>query len=77
MEMELISSERHSLTNLAKYLNYELSSSVLFVLIYVSGIAIALLITAAILFSLYMVYIFIKENKIAWFVSFLIVVIIN
>jgi fatty acid desaturase len=45
-------------------------------LVYASGITIILAIIAATIFTPYMVYIFIKEKKIAWIISFLVVVII-
>jgi hypothetical protein len=76
MDLDLISSERYYLSRLDKYLNYELSSSILLLLVYASGITIILAIIAVTIFTPYMVYIFIKEKKIAWIISFLVVVII-
>jgi len=75
MEMESISSERYYLTKLDKYLNYGLSSSILFVLTYLWDLTLVLAIPAATIFTVYMVYVFIKEKKIAWITWFIVTVI--
>ena len=72
----MISSERYYLARLDKYLNYGLSSSILLLLAYASGITLILALIAATIFTPYMVYIFIKEKKITWIISFLVIVII-
>jgi hypothetical protein len=76
MDLDITSSERYYLTKLDRVLYYQLSSSVLFILMYVSSITLVLAIIAAVIFLPYMIYIFIRVKKIAWLIWLLIIVII-
>jgi hypothetical protein len=76
MDIASVSDEQYYLEKLSIYLNYELSSSVLLFLSYAWEITLVLSIIAATLFTPYMLYIFYRLRKIAWIISFVIVVII-
>jgi hypothetical protein len=74
MELDIPSNERYYLEKLDKVLKYELSSSVLWFLSYAMAITLFLAVVAAALFTPYMIYVFIRQKKIAWLISFIIVV---
>ena len=76
MDNELISEEQYHLRKLSVYLNYELSTVVLYLLTYLWQITLVLAIIAATLFVPYMLYIFFRLKKVAWLISFGIVVVI-
>ncbi|MFA7229021.1 MAG: hypothetical protein WC061_08295 [Melioribacteraceae bacterium] len=64
------------MTRLSKVLNYELSSSVLFLLAFVSVFAIPLLMLAAIVFTPIMLFDLYKSNKKGWIAAFVVIVIV-
>lgn len=67
-----------SVEKFSALLNYEISSGILLLLlnqVWIALIALSLIIIAAILFTPYMLYIFIKEKRLGWLTSFLIIVI--
>jgi len=74
--MQSGSGERYHLTRLSKVLNYELSSSVLFLLAFVSVFAIPLLMLAAIVFTPIMLFDLYKSNKKGWIAAFVVIVIV-
>lgn len=76
MDLDLVSNERYYLEKLSKYLNYQFSSSLLFILSYIWGITLILAIIAATFFIPFSLYCFVKIKKISWIISFFIVVII-
>ena len=63
-----------SVSRLGLILNYELASSALLFLSYVSGIFLTLAIVAAILFAPYLLYVLFTEKRFGWIVSFIIIV---
>lgn len=75
MEISITTSEEYNLDKLSLYLNYELSSSVLWVLWYTQGLTMMLAIGAAVIFIPYMLYIFYEEKKAKWFFGFCISVV--
>ena len=76
MELNLISNERYYLQKLSTILNYELSTSILFLLSFFTFILIALASAAMIIFTPFMVYIFVKLRKATWVITFGIIVIL-
>lgn len=67
-----------SVEKFSAILNYEISSGILLLLlnqVWIALIALSLIIIAAVLFTPYMLYIFIKERRFGWLLSFLILVI--
>ena len=76
MELNLISEERYYLEKLSKILNYNFSTSLLFILSFFGGILLAAAVIAMILFTFLLLYVFMKLKKISWIISFGIVVII-
>ena len=63
MELYFISEERHYLKKLGKILNYNISTSALFVLSFFGGFMLMAGAVAAILFTFFMLFIFIKLLK--------------
>jgi len=76
MDNELEFSVNQDLLKLQRYLNYELSSSVLFIFSFFNGIFIFLLSIAAVVFTPFMLYVLIKEKRREWIISFGIIVFI-
>lgn len=76
MDMYFIPEEQYYLQKLSRYLNYELSTSVLYFLSYAWGITLTLAIIAAVIFIPFILYIFIKARKVSWLISFCVIVII-
>jgi hypothetical protein len=76
VDIDLLSSEQYYLGRLSRYLNYELSSSVLYFLSYAGGVPLILAIIAATLFAPFMLFVLFRLRKTAWIVSFIIVVIL-
>lgn len=71
--MRISATEENDLRRLYKYLDYELSSGALFLLIFVPGAG--LLLTAAVLLlAPYMLYILYRTKKKTWLTSFIIFV---
>lgn len=66
----------HRLENLYKYLNYEISSSVLYVAGWFYAILSYVIVIAAIVFTPFMLYVLYKEGKNGWIISFSIVIIL-
>jgi hypothetical protein len=65
-----------SVEKFSAILNYEISSGVLLLLLNQVWIALPLIIIAALLFTPYMLYIFIAERRFGWIAAFLIIVIV-
>ena len=63
-----------AVNRLGLILNYELASSTLLLLSYMSGIFLTLAIVAAILFAPYLAYVLFTEKRFGWIVSFIIIV---
>lgn len=76
MDIDIISSERYNLEKMSRYLNYELSTAVLYFLSYAWGFTLILSIIAATLFTPFLLFVLFKEKKFAWLISFIISVII-
>ena len=76
MELYFTSNERYYLQKLSKVLNYHLSTSLLFILSYFSGILLTAAIIAAMIFVPIMLYIFFRLKKTAWIISFCIIVLV-
>lgn len=76
MDIYFIPEEQYYLQKLNKYLNYELSTAVLYFLSYAGGITLTLAIIAAVIFIPFILYIFIKARKVSWLISFCVLVII-
>ncbi|NOX67485.1 MAG: hypothetical protein GXO85_17195 [Chlorobi bacterium] len=64
------------LEKLYKYLNYEISSSILFVAGWFFALFIPILFLAAIIFTPFMLYVLYKESKNGWVISFVLLIII-
>ena len=67
----------NNLSRLKKYLNYEISSSVLFFLSFLAPIFMFFALGAAIIFTPFMLYVLVKEKKTAWLITFVIIIIIT
>lgn len=65
-----------NLTRLGKYLNYKITSSVLFLFSFFAGFLILLFIAAAIIFTLFMLFVLHQENRKGWIIFFMILVVI-
>ena len=76
MDIELISEDRYYLRKLSRYLNYQLSTSLLCFFSYAWVITLVLAIIAAAVFAPFMLYIFYKTRKISWIISFIIIVMV-
>ena len=74
--MELISEQHYYLQKISRYLNYQLSTSLLYFLSYAWEITLVLAIIAATAFTPFMLYIFYKSRKISWIISFIILVLV-
>lgn len=68
--------QNYNLTRLKKYLNYELSSSILFFLSFQGFIFIILASIAALIFTPFMLYVLFTEKKKGWIILFIIIVIV-
>ena len=76
MELYSISKERYYLQKLSRILNYELSTSLLYLASFFGGLIITIAIIATIAFTPFMLYVFFKLRKKAWLISFLVFVIV-
>jgi len=65
-----------NLSKLSKVLNYQLSTTVLLILMYAGGFTLLGITVAAIIFSPYMLYVLYLEKKNGWIVFFVIMVLI-
>lgn len=68
--------QNNNLTQLKKYLNYEISTSILYFLSFQVFIFIFLALATALIFTPFMLYVLFKEDKKGWIVLFLIIVIV-
>ncbi len=59
---------------ISRILNYELASSVLFMLSFIHGIFLAFASIAAIIFALYLLYVLFNEERYGWAVTFIILI---
>ncbi len=71
-----VSEERYYLEKLSRYLNFHISTSVLFILSLFWGIALIAAVAATVLFLSFMLYVFIRLRKKAWIITFLAFVIL-
>ena len=67
--------QNYNLTRLKKYLNYEVSTSILYFLSFQVFIFIFFALAAALIFTPFMLYVLLKEDKKGWIVLFVIIVI--
>lgn len=72
----LILENTERLEKLYTYLNYEISSSILFVAGWFFALFIPLLFIAAIVFTPFMLYVLYKESKNGWVIAFVLLIII-
>jgi hypothetical protein len=63
------------LEKLYKYLNYEISSSIVYLASWLFAIFLPLLFLAAILFTPFMLFVLYKEEKKGWIISFAVIII--
>ena len=75
INLELVSEEQYYLRRLSIYLNYELSTVILYLLSHLGIITLILVVIAATVFAPYMLFVFFKLRKFAWIVSFVVMVI--
>jgi len=66
----------YHLSKLSKVLNYQLSTTLLFILWYSGGFSLLAVTIAAILFSPYMLYVLYLENKNGWIIFFVVLVLL-
>lgn len=77
MEVKINPDQHYDLQRLKIYLNYELSTSILYFLHYLGVfIVIFLALAAALIFTPFMLIVLFKENKIGWIIFFIILVIL-
>lgn len=74
--MEININKNYNLDRLQQWLNYELSISVLFIISWFWGIAIFLMIIAALIFTPLLIKVLLEEKKYGWMITFFILVII-
>ena len=63
------------LEKLYKYLNYEISSSILYLASWLFAIFLPILFLAAIIFAPFMLFVLYKEEKKGWIISFVVIII--
>lgn len=73
-KIELI--ENQNLLRLQKYLNYELSTGMLYLLSFMAGSLVILLILAALIFMPFMLNVLIKEKRKGWLIFFVVIFVI-
>lgn len=71
-----LTEEDELLIKLKHILNYELSSSIFYVLSFSTRILLFLSVLAALLFTPYLIYVLIKAKKFGWLITFLVVVLL-
>lgn len=76
MDDKIDLSQNYNLNQLKKFLNYEVSLSVLYLLSFLMAAFLFDAFAAALIFTPYMLYILFKEDKKSWIVIFIIIVII-
>ncbi len=76
MELQTITEERYYLKKLSKFLNYQISTSLLYIASFFGGILIIVAIIASIIFTSLMFYVFFKLRKKTWLLTFIIFVIV-
>lgn len=74
--MEIDISRKYNIRRLQHWLDYELSTSLLFFLNWFWNIAIVLMTIAAVLFTPFMLKVLIEERRIGWIIFFVIIVVI-
>ncbi|MCX6151751.1 MAG: hypothetical protein NTX22_14605 [Ignavibacteriales bacterium] len=72
--INLQSSKYRNLQNLQRWLNYELSSSVLLFLWWFGSLAGFLMVAAAIIFTPFMLFVLYKERKFGWITTFILMI---
>ena len=63
-----------AVNTLSKILNYQIATSILFLLVFMGGIAMTLAIIAAVLFTPYLLYVLFGEKRYGYIIAFLILV---
>lgn len=76
MEDEIYINQNNNITRLQKFLNYEISSSLLYFLSFFAFALILFASAAAIIFTPYMLYVLYREKKKGWIILFAAVVIV-
>ncbi|MDP3580546.1 MAG: hypothetical protein Q8S39_01345, partial [Ignavibacteria bacterium] len=71
-----LTEEGKLLIRLKHILNYELSSSIFYVLSFSVSIVLFLSVLAALLFTPFFIYVLIKAKKFGWLITFLVVVLL-
>ena len=74
--MEIEVDKNFNLRRLSYWLNYSLSSSVLFLLWYFTGLAILILSIAALIFTPFMLKVLFDERKWGWIIFFILLIIL-
>lgn len=72
--MEIEIQRNYNVLRLQRWLEYELSTSMLFILYHFVGIALLLMTVAAILFTPFMMWVLFQEKRYGWIASFIIAV---
>jgi len=76
LDIIVTSDEEYYLSRLSLFLNYELSTFLLYILSLLAVVALIPMIIAAIFFTPYMLFALYKSNRWGWIVAFLILVIL-
>ncbi len=76
MEENIYIDKNYNLTRLRKYLNYQVSSSLLYFLSFQVFVFIFIASAAALIFTPFMLYVLITEKKYGWIVFFIIIVVV-
>jgi hypothetical protein len=74
--MEIEINKNYNVRRLQQFLDYELSTSMLYFLKWFWSIAILLMVIAAVLFTPYMLKVLFEEKKYGWIIFFIIIVVV-
>lgn len=74
--MEININKNYNIDRLQKWLDYELSTSVLYVISWFWGIAIFLMTIAAFIFTPLLIKVLLEEKKYGWMITFFVLIII-
>ena len=74
--MEINIQKDYRLAKLQQFLDYEISGALLYIVSFFYGIAIYLVIIAAVLFTPYMLSVLFREKRFGWIIFFTVIVII-
>jgi len=76
MEENIYIDQNYNLTRLRKFLNYQVSSSLLYFLSFQVFVFIFIASAAALIFTPFMLYVLVTEKKYGWIVFFIIIVVV-